>query len=87
MSNMKGFKVCGSRGGQPFLTAVRADIKEGKPICPLNSQVPCDAKGKKQVICVEKGQEASCPITDIKIVTKKDLAQRFIKKGYFLAEG
>ena len=69
------------------MIAERAEIKNGKVKCPKVGQVPCDKKGRKQVTCVEKGQEASCPITDIKIVTKKKKAQKLLRKGYTLADG
>jgi len=83
MNKLHGYKVCGQRGGTPFVNATRPISVSGNILkCP-DGYLPCDDKGDlDKTICRANTTAASavCPITSIgfnnsdisKITTRKD---------------
>ena len=70
MTDLQGVKVCGRRGGKPFVD-VQRPTSDGN--CPSNT-VPCSrATSPENTICIEanefeSGIPVDCPITDVKLI-------------------
>ena len=76
-SNLKGVKVCGRRGGKPYLNVTRADSKIGgcqdgyEPCYQFNDSAINEKQNEnlESMICVPEGKkddpDEGCPITGV----------------------
>ena len=74
MTQFKGVRICGKRGGLPFLNVTRVE-KNGK--CPKGTKACGMLMSAENTVCYPQEEHASsCPITHIDIIEKND-AMRF----------
>lgn len=85
MSRINGHKVCGKRGGLPFVDAVHTKVdKNGQLVCAKEGWTPCDKNGNVEfTMCFPPGGsiKEDCPITSVEFVKGNIADLKFDKKG------
>ena len=68
MTNLGTVKICGKRGGKPFIEALRPSANA--ETCP-DETIPCSSTTSiENTICVSREDKEAglCPITEIKLM-------------------
>lgn len=63
-TSIHGTSICGTRGGDPFITVMRPDLETGE--CPQGTTPCSEATSADNTVCYPPAShETLCPITDI----------------------
>ena len=75
MADIDGFKICGKRGGKPFVDAIRPN-SEGA--CPSNTVKCSPFTSLENTICTEDVDLGDCPVTYLRLLKPNQEVQDVI---------